>query len=430
MESITSAATAWVVGDAVAGFPVLMRGIVGTWWWNHLPGVAFAFCFGACVGSFLNVVIYRLPAGMSIVSPPSRCPVCGARLGWRENFPILGWILLRGRCRHCETRISPQYVTMEVFVALLFTVLTIIFFQIHPTTPYWGEIAPGWWWWNGIRALPGFTAVLIMFSGLIAMTVIDARTFTIPIQIPLWVTIVAFIAWPVQALLPTRAWGGVAWPIPEVNWCGFWIAAGGMLGILISLILLRARVFRYSFHDYEEYMKEDEPLADYPHARREMVIELLFLLPCLVLMVAGFLVGRLFSGAPPEILLAMGSSFMGYLVGGGIVWGIRIVASLAFGREAMGMGDVHLLAAVGATLGWVDPIFIFFAAAFVGLAWVVLSVLLLPFVKRIRRELPYGPHLAVATLVVLFLHPFLYHGPNIWGQIVAAARNLMPWLCP
>ena len=424
MESILPAAT----GLTACPGALLAQGFTTTWWWTALPGIVFAFCFGACVGSFLNVVIYRLPAGISIISPPSRCPTCGARLTWKENFPILGWLVLRGRCRHCDVRISPQYVLMELFVAILFVALTIIFFQINPRTPYWGEIAPGWWWWNGIKTLPGFIAILIMFSGLIAMTVIDARTFTIPIQIPMWVTIVAFIAWPVQALISTNAWGGVSWPIPEVDWCWLWTSVGGMLGIAISLVLLRAGVFRYSFHDYEEYIKDDEPLADYPHARREMLVELLFLLPCLVLMVAGFLIGKTFTVSPPTILIAIGSSFTGYLVGGGIVWGIRILGSLAFGREAMGMGDVHLLAAVGATIGWIDPIFIFFTAAFVGLAWVALSLLLSAFVKKIQRELPYGPHLAVATLVVLFLHPVLYSPTGVWNYITTALRNLWPWM--
>lgn len=71
-------------------------------WVYKVPGLVFAFCFGACVGSFLNVVVYRLPAGVSIITPPSRCPRCGWRLTWRENFPILGWLWLRGKCRKCR----------------------------------------------------------------------------------------------------------------------------------------------------------------------------------------------------------------------------------------------------------------------------------------------------------------------------------------
>ena len=58
---------------------ILLAQTIPSWWWlQHVPAMVFVFCFGACVGSFLNVVIYRLPAGMSVISPPSRCPTCGA----------------------------------------------------------------------------------------------------------------------------------------------------------------------------------------------------------------------------------------------------------------------------------------------------------------------------------------------------------------
>ncbi|MEE2973462.1 MAG: prepilin peptidase, partial [Planctomycetota bacterium] len=80
----------------------------------------FLFAFGAAVGSFLNVVVYRLPAGRSVVSPPSRCPRCGGLLSWYENLPILGWILLRGRCRRCRNPISLQYPLVESIMGLLF----------------------------------------------------------------------------------------------------------------------------------------------------------------------------------------------------------------------------------------------------------------------------------------------------------------------
>jgi leader peptidase (prepilin peptidase) / N-methyltransferase len=81
---------------------------------------ATAFILGAAIGSFLNVVIYRLPAGVSLLWPPSRCPKCGHSLGITENIPILGWILLQGRCRHCHTKISARYPSVETFTALTF----------------------------------------------------------------------------------------------------------------------------------------------------------------------------------------------------------------------------------------------------------------------------------------------------------------------
>lgn len=80
--------------------------------------VAVAFVFGAVFGSFLNVVIYRLPLGRSIVRPGSACPRCGAEIAWYDNIPVLSYILLAGRCRRCRVRISPRYPAVELVSAL------------------------------------------------------------------------------------------------------------------------------------------------------------------------------------------------------------------------------------------------------------------------------------------------------------------------
>lgn len=78
-----------------------------------------AAIFGLMAGSFLNVVVYRLPRGRSIVRPRSACPGCGRPIPWHENVPVLGWIALRGRCRGCGGRISPRYPVVELLGALL-----------------------------------------------------------------------------------------------------------------------------------------------------------------------------------------------------------------------------------------------------------------------------------------------------------------------
>ena len=120
----------------------------------------------------------------------------------------------------------------------------------------------------------------------------------------------------------------------------------------------------------------------------------------------GYLVGgRLPVSAPPVIVQALGGSFLGYLTAAGLVWAVRILGTLAFGREAMGLGDVHLMGAIGAVLGWVDPIFIFLLAPFFGLSWAFMSMGMSSLFRKKRRELPYGPHLAIATLVVLLCRP-------------------------
>lgn len=83
---------------------------------------SLVFVLGASIGSFLNVVIYRLPAGLSLLWPPSRCPKCEHQLGATENIPILGWLMLRGRCRHCHTKISVRYPLVETLTAVAFLI--------------------------------------------------------------------------------------------------------------------------------------------------------------------------------------------------------------------------------------------------------------------------------------------------------------------
>ena len=80
----------------------------------------YIFFIGACVGSFLNVVIYRLPAGKSLIKPGSHCPVCNTPIKPWHNIPIFGWLLLRGRCANCDEKISARYPLIELLTALLF----------------------------------------------------------------------------------------------------------------------------------------------------------------------------------------------------------------------------------------------------------------------------------------------------------------------
>jgi len=79
----------------------------------------FFFALGCCLGSFFNVVIHRLPRGESIVSPGSRCPSCGSGIAWYDNIPLLSYLLLRGRCRHCNARISLRYPLVELLTGVL-----------------------------------------------------------------------------------------------------------------------------------------------------------------------------------------------------------------------------------------------------------------------------------------------------------------------
>ncbi len=95
---------------------------------NQLPLTAIVWItvVGACIGSFMNVVVYRLPAGMSLVHPPSHCPQCERPIRARDNLPVIGWLMLRGRCRDCGCKIPARYPLVEAAVALTFLALWLV----------------------------------------------------------------------------------------------------------------------------------------------------------------------------------------------------------------------------------------------------------------------------------------------------------------
>ena len=101
--------------------------------WSEPLVIAYAFVLGAVVGSFLNVVIHRVPRRRSIVRPASACPACGAAIAWYDNLPIVSWILLRGRCRRCGGRISLRYPLVEAAAGGL-AVLGVMSYGVEPVT--------------------------------------------------------------------------------------------------------------------------------------------------------------------------------------------------------------------------------------------------------------------------------------------------------
>lgn len=97
----------------------------------------WVFFLGTCIGSFLNVCIYRIPAGLSIVHPPSRCPQCGTQIRWWQNIPVASWLLLRGKCAACQVKISVRYLFVETLTGFLFLKIFMMF-ALHPATlVYW-----------------------------------------------------------------------------------------------------------------------------------------------------------------------------------------------------------------------------------------------------------------------------------------------------
>jgi leader peptidase (prepilin peptidase)/N-methyltransferase len=121
--------------------------------------MVYAGLVGACVGSFLNVCVYRWPADLSVIRPPSRCGSCGTPIKWYDNVPVLGWLWLRGKCRACGVRISIQYPLVELFTAALWVMAA---------------------WRFGLSWQTLSTA--LFFTLLLGIALSDARTYIIPDQ--------------------------------------------------------------------------------------------------------------------------------------------------------------------------------------------------------------------------------------------------------
>lgn len=392
-------------------------------WAPVAVGGLFVFLFGACVGSFLNVLVWRLPTGQSVVTPPSRCPLCGHRLKWHENLPILGWFLLRGRCSACRAKISVQYPLVELLVALLFLTAFIMFYapfdRAHGT--WMADAASPWWHLQGFsRSWAAFTVVVIAIAGLVAMTIVDAKTMLIPVEIPTTVTVVAFVGWLVQGFLPESRALREFVPIPVASWTVTFGAVGMMLGLGVSRWLVATGRLRQSFADWTQYVQDGDDGSAYPHARREMIAEIMFILPGVagagVACVLAGLLGYTSSETVCQPMTLLGGSMIGWIAGGALVWSVRILGSLAFGREAMGLGDVHLQAAVGAVLGWKVAVLAFFVAVFIALGWALASVLLRRFGRFFQREIPFGPHLAIAAVLFVVARPVVVQGVDLFAR--------------
>ncbi|MEW6182933.1 MAG: prepilin peptidase [Bacillota bacterium] len=125
---------------------------------------------GFIIGSFLNAVIYRVPRGESIVRPGSSCPACGARLNWFELVPVLSYLFLRGRCRHCGVRISPRYPAVEVLTAALFLTVYVLTLRDVKT----GTIS------DGTQLALVLSKRLFLTAGLIAVSFTDLEHRRIP----------------------------------------------------------------------------------------------------------------------------------------------------------------------------------------------------------------------------------------------------------
>ena len=250
------------------------------------PGVVLALValVGLCVGSFLNVVISRLPAGQSVVRPGSHC-ACGAPIPWYLNIPIVSWLALRGHARCCGRLISWRYPAVELLTAVAF----MLCWRQFPGDP--GSAACGW----------------VLVGSLLAATVID------------WEHLI----------------------IPEPLTLGL-----GVTGVLLSVL-------------HPALHRQFDPL---------------------------FFLASLHSA---------GLALTGLAVGSGLLLWIACLATSLLKREAMGMGDVIFVGAIGTFCGWHGAVFAIFGGAAVG-ALIAPLILLRGSAGLKEARLPFGPMLAIA----------------------------------
>ncbi len=265
----------------------------------------FSFWLGACIASFLNVVIWRVPRGESIVSPPSHCPKCNAAIKWWQNIPILSWLALRGKCANCRAAISPRYICVETLGGVLF--------------------------------------------------------------------LAAFLHYGVPCVLNVVIGNAAA------------ADAVGVVQLLVMWIWI-ALMIAGSFIDFDHQL-----LPDFTT-------------------VGGMVLGVLANGAVAVwtgALYGIAYSVIGLVFGFGLLWLVRFVGSKAFGREAMGMGDVFLMGAVGAMFGPVAVLVTLILSSVFG-SIIGVSLILLSKAKLGKfTAIPYGPYICLGCLAWMFWGPKL-----------------------
>lgn len=476
-----------------------------------------ALLLGGCIGSFLNVVVYRWSRGESIRHPSrSFCPSCQSPIAWYDNIPVISFLVLAGRCRHCRQTISFQYPAVELATALVFLILWDAFFA--------AQLREGI---TGLRAdWPILLGHWVLFAGLIAMSAMDLEAYMIDIRITWWITLAAVLAhagWTPATSVPMTApaeWGppillqagwirpgpavvlvtgamaiglGLAWLLVGRRWTlqspenedqlqdaaeepttGEQTAPprrwGGWLIVILLTLLSAGYVATIATAAGQDRIPAAEPdnsattpdataisasvrlraapriltvaiigfvllaiAASAPDpqvhqevcdaieeesagARRDALSELALLSGAIVLGVAATIVAVGAWGTPAtaavkaalhwapfggtgtwphwQPLWGVGTALTGWVIGGAIGWACRIFFTLVFGKEALGMGDVHMLAAAGAVAGWPVALLGFFLAAPLGL----LAVMVIAF-RPGSRVLPYGPWLASGFLL-------------------------------
>jgi leader peptidase (prepilin peptidase)/N-methyltransferase len=333
------------------------------------------FVFGCVVGSFLNVCIHRMPRGMSLVSPPSHCPHCGYSIPWYLNVPLVTWLWLRGRCANCRAPIAARYFLVELLTGLLFL---------------------GSWLVAGRQSAVLALIYCLFLAGLVVATFIDFEHFIIPDEITLGgigAGVVCALAVPalqheslrlaalLQSLLGAAVGGGLLYLVLRGGKLLFGrhrreLEPGTRIIFTETALVLPTEEIPYEelFYrksDYIAFEARQLELVDrgYPTASVRLTQEKLQI--------------NADEFNPEEV------PHLEALVD-------RIVVP----REAMGLGDVKFMAAIGAFLGWKATLFCLLLSSVIGAA-VGLSLIVLRRQEWSSR-LPFGPYIALAAAAWVF----------------------------
>jgi leader peptidase (prepilin peptidase)/N-methyltransferase len=340
----------------------------------HFWSLVF-FVLGCIVGSFLNVVIHRLPIGQSVVSPPSHCPHCKYSIPWYLNVPLVTWLYLRGKCRNCGATISARYFLVELLTGILFLCCWIAF---------------GW------QSAPLALVFCLLIAGFIAATFIDFEHFIIPDEITIGGMFVGLVC---SILVPrlhgqTKIASGLIQSL-----IGMAVGAGIIYLILRlgKLLFGRQRMelpadTKIIFTETGVHLTDKEIPYDELFYRKSDVIALHARTVELPDRCYKDVLVRL---SPEKLLVAeeeLNPEDVAHME--------AVSAEIVLPREAMGFGDVKFMAAIGAFLGWQATIFSLMASSVIG------SIVGVTFIATGKREwssrLPYGPYIALAATIWIF----------------------------
>jgi len=355
-----------------------------------------AFLIGACIGSFLNVVIYRVPIGLSVNEPKrSFCPKCKAEIPIRLNIPLVSWLWLRGKCANCKAPIAFRYFGVELLTALLFVA---VWWFLQTSVPLHLFLKP---------ELGALLALWIMVALFVAIAFIDIEHLIIPTSFTTAISIVGLGAAALWPRLPDLSgWASLDPLLTDglkqsalgwiIGFCGLWCM------VLLGKLAFGRKKVEFAEPVAWKLIEPDndvDPIFFEMNGEKTAWWDLFFRKTDRLILTASEVVANGESHGAGEVTIR---EHHVELPGGKTIplddlkslegMGTRAVIP----REAMGMGDVHLMGAIGAFFGWAGVFFSLFAASLYAIAAAVLGRI------GFGMRLPFGPFLILGALTWMF----------------------------